>query len=308
MPLSVLAPIDIAIGRTKRILFGPFHLEKWLKLGFCAFLSGLGNCGGNASTGWNNKLGERQARDAKEWLVEHLEMVVVVGTLLFVVGLGVWLTLIWLQSRGRLMFLDGVVRDRGAVAEPWREYRREGNSLFRFSALLNVASMFLGLAAIGLGLALAWPDIDRWRFDDAALTGLLAGGCSLVLVACVIGLIEVFLNDFVVPAMYARRVRVGEAWRIVSAEVIGPNLGPMVFYVLMKIGIALVTGILALALVCGTLCIACCLLFIPYVGTVLLLPFLVFNRCYSLAFLEQLGERWVLAGTRVEPAPEESGW
>lgn len=39
------------------------------------------------------------------------------------------------------MLLDGVVHNRGAILMPWREYRREGNSLFRFRLCLGVISI-----------------------------------------------------------------------------------------------------------------------------------------------------------------------
>jgi hypothetical protein len=69
--------------------------------------------------------------------------------------------------------------------------------------------------------------------------------------------------------------------------------------VLVRIGIALVSAALILGLVCATFCLAACLLAIPYVGTVLLLPLFVFTRCYALYFLEQLGPEWTL----LEPPP-----
>ena len=64
--------------------------------------------------------------------------------------------------------------------------------------------------------------------------------------------------------------------------------------------IGICTAVIVLALVCATLCLAACILAIPYIGTVLLLPLFVFDRCYSLAFLEQLGGPWALS-----PATEE---
>ena len=38
MRISVIDPISPAIERTKLVLFQPFDLGKWFKLGFCAFL------------------------------------------------------------------------------------------------------------------------------------------------------------------------------------------------------------------------------------------------------------------------------
>ena len=38
-----------------------------------------------------------------------------------------------------------------------------------------------------------------------------------------------------------------------------------------------------------TCCLAGCLMLLPYLGTVVLLPVLMFKRCYSLYFLAQFG-------------------
>ena len=57
------------------------------------------------------------------------------------------------------------------------------------------------------------------------------------------------------------------------------------------------SGIIAMVATCATCCIAA----IPYLGTVILLPLLVFIRCYSLCFLEQLGPDWQFFA---RPVPE----
>ena len=38
--LSVIETISLALQRTRRILFEPFQLNKWLRLGYCTFLMG----------------------------------------------------------------------------------------------------------------------------------------------------------------------------------------------------------------------------------------------------------------------------
>jgi len=43
-------------------------------------------------------------------------------------------------------------------------------------------------------------------------------------------------------------------------------------------------------------CLLCCTVLIPYVGTVILLPVLVFWRSYSVHFLEQFGGTYRLFG------------
>jgi hypothetical protein len=51
-------------------------------------------------------------------------------------------------------------------------------------------------------------------------------------------------------------------------------------------------GILIVMVVLVTCCCAGCLLLLPYLGTVLLLPVLVFRRAYPLYFLAQFGPEY----------------
>ena len=108
-------------------------------------------------------------------------------------------------------------------------------------------------------------------------------------------LVLLLLDDFVVPLMVLRNVRVGDAWRMCRAEVLAGNVGGLALFYLLRmvvgVGITMIAGVLT--------CLTCCLATIPYVGTVLLLPLFVFSRAFPLYYLEQLG-------VRVFPAPEPS--
>jgi hypothetical protein len=70
---------------------------------------------------------------------------------------------------------------------------------------------------------------------------------------------------------------------------IGPNTGEFVLYILFQIVIVLAIGAITLAAILVTCCIAGCVMLIPYIGTVLLLPVLVFKRAYSLYYIAQYG-------------------
>ena len=52
--IGVTEPIDPALELVKRMLFRPFDLSKWIIIGFCAWLAGLGESGGGGFTGFNN--------------------------------------------------------------------------------------------------------------------------------------------------------------------------------------------------------------------------------------------------------------
>jgi hypothetical protein len=54
----------------------------------------------------------------------------------------------------------------------------------------------------------------------------------------------------------------------------------------------MVIGAMVIAAVLVTCCIAACFLALPFIGTVLLLPVLIFKRSYSLYYLAQYGPEY----------------
>ncbi|MDE3245870.1 MAG: hypothetical protein KGN80_07250, partial [Acidobacteriota bacterium] len=144
--ISVTTPIELAIGRTRNILFQPFSAEKWFVLGFCAFLANLtGGGGGGGYRGSNfvpNSPSDRQAfQQAGDWISGHLMLVAGLGVLVLALVLALVALFQWLGSRGQFMFLDGVAQNRARVTEPWRRFRERGHSLFLFRFLLGLAWM-----------------------------------------------------------------------------------------------------------------------------------------------------------------------
>lgn len=295
MTVSVIGAIEPALNRTGRTLFKPFDLGKWFVLGFCAWLASLGEGGGSfnyghSSGGGRGRAGAGQAGDVIEpalgWLAEYLWLVI----LLFVAGVALGLLLTWLRCRGQFMFLDGVVHNRGAVVEPWRRFRRHGNSLFGFRLVLGLVALGGLVAIAGVGLVIAWPDIAAKDFGAMAVVAIVAGTLLFVAWVIVLAIVEALLGDFVVPVMYLRDVRTVEAWRTFRREIVSGRCGQFVLFYLMKILLSMAVGIIALLATCLTCCIAA----LPYLGTVILLPLHVFMRCYSLYFLQQVGPEWRL--------------
>jgi hypothetical protein len=206
--------------------------------------------------------------------------------IILVIGLLILLT--WLRSRGQFMFIDGVVYNRGAVKEPWRRLRVLGNSLFGFN--LVFAAITVGaMATIGaIGFAIAWPDIHANEFRGAALVGLLVGIALILPTSLAILIVSLLLDEFVVPTMYLRGERVMTAWATVRREILQDNTWTIVLFFLMRLVLSLGIGVLAIIATCAT----CCLVALPYIGSVILLPLSVFMRAYTLHFLEQFGDPW----------------
>ncbi|HSH40414.1 MAG TPA: hypothetical protein VK993_16700, partial [Chthoniobacterales bacterium] len=127
--IEIFAPFSAAFDLTRLILFQPFDLGKWLTIGFAAFLAGLADgTRMNFSFSLPDFSGRAQSHNVDleavksqldAWLVGGVIAVIVAVVLVFIV------LFLWLGSRGRFMFVDCIVRNRGAIEQPWREYRRE---------------------------------------------------------------------------------------------------------------------------------------------------------------------------------------
>jgi len=74
----------------------------------------------------------------------------------------------------------------------------------------------------------------------------------------------------------------------------------LLFQIVIKIVIGAIVGIGACIGIC--FCCASCLLLVPYIGTVILLPVLVFTRSYSLYYLQQYGSQYDVFRTEIEAA------
>lgn len=227
-------------------------------------------------------------REVLDWARANMGVIVVVGVILMLVFLSIGLVITWLKARGQFMFIDGIVSNRGAVAEPWREFRTEGNSLFVFAVVLGLASFLAFATIVGLGIAVAWPDIQARQFDRSAILALIGAVPFALLLGLTMAVVNAFLYEFVVPIMYLRRLRVMSAWGVFRRELLAEHKLLFAGYLLFRVVIHFVVGLLSLA---GT-CLSCCLAALPYIGTVILLPLYVFSRTYPLEFLAQFGPDW----------------
>jgi len=120
--------------------------------------------------------------------------------------------------------------------------------------------------------------------------GLVSGFLFFGAVLIVSAVISKFTKDFVVPIMYLHTDSAVSAWQTLLA-LLSANRARFVLYLLVQIAIAIVIGVMILMSVCCTCCFGACLLAIPYVGTVILLPVHLFTRSYSLYYLAQYGRQ-----------------
>ena len=306
--ISLVAPVGLAWDRMKAMLFAPFHMDKWFALGFTAWLATLGQ-GGLMSPMNLGQLGKQQHPAGpggawSNWLGAYMTVIIGVFLALLVVAIVIGALIAWVQARGQFMFLENVVRNTSEVAQPWRRWARQGNSLFWWRlafGLVCVCVVVVILAAAVWGILV--PCLRAHAFVPATVPVIAGVSIALLTFMIVVGYISLFLHDFVVPLMARNAAGAMRAWRLFMALTHG-HVRKFLLYGLFHFMLSIVAGTAVVVTVFLTCCIAGCLLIIPYIGTVAMLPVLVFFRLYSLEYLAQYGPQYDLLRA---PAEGEAG-
>ncbi|MBT3385709.1 MAG: hypothetical protein HN778_15710 [Prolixibacteraceae bacterium] len=298
MYISYSGPLSNGWNRMKKALFQPFDINKWIRVGFTAWLAGFTDCNGGSG---GNSSGKGKAdwdeffsfpETAHNWLLDNPIWFNLI--ILGVIFLFILITVItWLSSRGKFMFLHNVVNNKQDISFPWREYGKEGNSLF-------VWNFFVGwfvCAAFIVFLVYCFTTSKNLYYGDFpdiavfwSITTMIFMFIGLIII---FGYHSLFLKDFVVPIMYKQRVGVIRGWAN-FLTLFGRHFFTFIIYGLFifVLGIAVVITVVLFALI--TCCIGLLLMAIPFVGAVILLPVSYTFRAFSVEFLGQFGEKYNL--------------
>ena len=301
--ISVTEPIEPAYDRVKLILFRPFDLTRWVIIGFCAWLAGLGEAGGGCINTGGFNLGNHERNDrvaqqaqhayhaANDYVLANLAWIIPVLVVVVLVVLMVCLLIIWLSSHGKFMFLKCVALNDAEIEGAWTKLSGRANRLF----WVRLGLSLLGTASrLPLLILLIIAIVDMARHGHATGGGIVlavAMGLALFGSSIAFALIRKFTMDFVVPIMYLRDTTTAAAWREFW-KVLTANPAPFIIYILFQIALAIALSVIISTVVLFTCCIAGCFMAIPFVGTLILLPILIFKRAYSLYFLAQFGPQF----------------
>ncbi|MCG6927384.1 MAG: hypothetical protein LJF30_19000 [Acidobacteria bacterium] len=302
-PVSAVSVTDAArdaIEHTRRNLF-PIRVERWLVLGFLAFLdqcgrtlNGGGGGGGDGHRGgWPggaHGFGEKVTEavgTATAWLSAHA-VEVTLGAILGLVAIaGVLALVLWINSRGTFMYLDNVASGRAEISRPWSQHAAPAQSYFGWRFGLSLAAIFVVLFGAGL-VAVAAVAYARGRLEGAAggaaALALLPVLVLLALALPLLALASLALRDFVAPLQLATGLRCGQAARVLES-LVTQHPGAFVIYLLLKLVFSVGFGVLIF--VGG--CLTCCIGFLPVVMQVLFQPLFYFERSWSLFVLRQMG-------------------
>lgn len=304
--IQILEPIGAAVDKTSEILFRPFNLAKWLAIGFAAWLAYLGTGGGGGGGGGNYDLGDHggggfhpEFDEFKRDVVAHLPLILSIGGAVLLLILLIVVLVLWLRSRGQFIFLNSVARNSTAIADPWRRYSREGNSLFLFKLVLtfiNIAAVLVFVIPLGfIAWALAETDFEFIAAGQIVIASFLV--LAIFIVSLLFAAVSTLTTDFAVPIMYTQKRAVTEAWKNLL-KIISAHKLTIFLYLLLVLLINIVLGIGAAAVFLFACCFCCvsCLFMIPILGGYLFkvatLPLWVWRRAYSACFLAQFGPEY----------------
>ncbi len=291
-----VSPVEAAqqaVEYARRQLF-PFRFDRWLALGFVAFLDQCGRGGGSGGSSFtppgnfagNDRLPSMPGfPDLPSSVADNLTLIVAVAAIVLTMLVAFVALILWINSRGIFMYLDNVATGRSDVARPWAEHKEEASSLFAWRFGLAVATLAGVLLIAGLG-ALAYFSVRR---------GALAGGVALAMSLLILlplflalvfaaAVLSVALRDFVAPIQFVKKISCGDALAEFGS-VFRANMGSFLFYLLLKIAFAIALAIVAMLVGCMT----CCLGFLPVVSQTLLQPAFYFERAWSLFLLRGFG-------------------
>ena len=248
--VSAIDAISPAFNRTGRLLFQPFRLGVWARIGLIALTTGEFSGGGgaaNANIPSGSGGGPRDdflaAPDQVADLLRDYFPWILAGA---VALLGLGLLAIFISSVFRFILFDAVLRDRPQILEGWRRWQGPGGNYFLWQMGFLFTALVALAALVGLPLLFAWR-AGVFRQPDQHLALLIGGG--VLLFFAVIGLvltvllIDTFAKDFLVPLMAMENLGVFDAWRRLLPLLAAEKLA-CTGYILMKIVLAVGSAIL----------------------------------------------------------------
>lgn len=303
--MDVTGSLGPAWDRMKLVLFQPFDVVKWLALGLMVFIEMLGQAGGGnynfnspgGSGSGSPGSGRTSPADFADlideglaWVGDNLELVLGIGIPVFGLFVALYVLLLWLSSRGMLMFVRAVARNDARVGENWRATRYLVGSLWKVRLVVEAINW---LVVVGGILGLFYVLYRLLRRNETEWTAYVFELAPLVLawmvVALVPGLVASVIRNFVAPTMLQFQESCGESFgRFVP--VLKANVGPVILFLFLRMLFHVVFGFANMLITLFT----CCIGGLPVINQAITAPFHVFDRAWSMYTLRSLGPDWDL--------------
>ena len=257
MPISAVDAISPAFQHAKQQLLQPFRFTQWVRLALVGFLAGELSSGGGCNSSFNlpsshHQHGSEQFLGAA-WpsqLADHPAMLAGLIASLIVVGLGLFVLFIYINSVMRFILFDSIVAKECHIRQGWVRRRNHGLRFFVWQILLMLVTFAALVLLIGVPLAFAWA-VGWFDHPGQHLLPLVLGGVLLfflfLALVVVLAVVHVMTKDFVVPQMALEDLSAIEGWRRLWLW-LKAEKGGYAGYIAVKIGLAIAAGI-ALAII-----------------------------------------------------------
>jgi hypothetical protein len=311
--MDVTSALGPAFNRAIQMLFKPFDFLRWLVFGLIILLETCGEGGGNFSNPFSGRSGPGgsggpstqeivdDVNAAIQWVRDNYELVLGIGVPAALLVLLLAILVAWLKARGQMMFIRAVATNDTTLRTNWEETAGSSSSLLKYLLALTAIEMVVGWTAI------IWVAIIVWRLLQAGSTDIAAYALQTlpiigvaVVVFVLLGIFASLQRNFVAPIMFRHGLTCTEAWRRFGS--IGKaNVGPILVFFVLRFLIGIAGGVLAVVVTLLT----CCIGGLPYVHQVIMSPYYVFDRAWSLYALGSLGPDYQMVE---EPAPASEPW
>ncbi|HKW88127.1 MAG TPA: hypothetical protein VJN21_05170 [Candidatus Acidoferrales bacterium] len=278
-PISAVDSVSPAFADTRRMLFAPWKFGMWWRMSVLGLLTGEFASGGFSGSP-NFRFPQQNRRllaslvplhsEIPDWVRQNWIWLALCGILL----VALFCIAEYLASVSRFVLLDAVVSGRCEIRAQWRKWRRQGVRYFFWDIGFALACVVVLLLLIGIPL---WSFIKKIPSGANPNWGaLLAGGLLVFLGVAVflvlVGVVDLFARDFLIPVMAMENCGVWAGWRRVKQLLGGERLA-CTGYVLMKIVLAMGSAILF-----GVVDLVVLLLLLIPIGLVAIATYFIFLR------------------------------
>ena len=223
---SVTNSISAALEHLQRILFQPFRLKFWLRLGAIIFFI---STGGQSSLNFGKDIGGSNPNssaysdfgfvepfiDSIKNFHEQNQLLFIMLMLIFVaVILILWLVFSYFSSVGRFMFVEALLQEDIRLRESFANNKTNGFQFWIWSILLSIGSVIF-ISMLGGSIFISTLLLDNFK-TTAIILIIITSFLTLLGIVCLFTF-WIFTNRFVPPIMYLENIGFGEAWRLLAS-------------------------------------------------------------------------------------------